>query len=162
MLDGKEIERKHKSDIETYIKSQAEKGKMFNLSLFRKDVKKMASQLLIIIDDYSLIKPKSNTNKLQNFMNMLVQNKVNLVMVTHDNFNLRENLPSLRPRVVRLEKLSPTDLSIFAYSLLDPNNSNLIEDYEALAAHRALNFGDILELYDSNRMSRADGLSLLM
>ena len=89
VLEGREIERRHKSDIETYIKSQSEKGKMFNWSLFKKDIKKMAGQLLIIIDDYSLIKPKSNTNKLQYFMNSLLQNKVNLILVTHDTYNLR-------------------------------------------------------------------------
>ena len=102
MLKGIDIQRYHKSDIETYIKSQSEKGKMFNMSGFRKDIKKIGSHLLMIIDDYNLIKPKSNTNKLQNFMNLLVENKVNLILVTHNNFNLRETLPSIKPKVIHL------------------------------------------------------------
>ena len=60
---------------------------------------------------------------------------------------------------MRLDRLTPTDLSVFAYSLLGSINPTLMNEYDALRATRSLSASDVIDLYDSSRMERAESLS---
>lgn len=95
---------------------------MFNLYSFNKYAN---SNFLLIIDDFHLIKPRSN-GRYNLFLRKLIQKKVNVVFVTHENFNLRDLLPSSSIKIIKVEKLKGVELDIFAYHVFGAQNAAAI------------------------------------
>jgi hypothetical protein len=91
----------------------AENSNMFNLQSFNKYAN---SNFLLMIDDFHLIRPRSN-GRYNLFLKKLIQKKVNVIFVTHENFNMRDLMPSISIKTVKIEKLKDIELDIFAYHL---------------------------------------------
>lgn len=87
---------------------------MFNLQSFNKYAD---SNMLLMIDDFHMIKPRSN-GRYQMFLKKIISKRVNVIFITHESYNLREKMPDLPLRVLKLEKLSDVELNIFAYNVL--------------------------------------------
>lgn len=75
---------------------------MFNLQSFNKYAD---SNFLIMIDDFHLIKPRSN-GRYNMFLNKLIDKKVNVIFVTHESYNLRDQFPNIGIRMIKMEKMS--------------------------------------------------------
>jgi len=56
-----------------------------------------------MIDDFHIIKPRSN-GRYNIFLNRLIEKKVNLVLATHETFNIRDIFPTIKS--IRIEKLN--------------------------------------------------------
>ena len=122
-----------------------EKTGMFNLQSFNKYAD---SNFLLMIDDFHLIKPRSN-GRYSLFLRKLIEKKVNVIFVTHESYNLREQFPDLGIRVIKIERLGEGELNIFAYNVFKPSNIGAIEEYEAEVKRRKqLYCMEIVNIYD--------------
>ena len=99
----------------------SESSGMFTLTSFNKYAD---SNFLLIIDDFHTIKPRSN-GRYNLFLKKLMHKKANVIFVTHENYDLRDILPSVKQ--IRLKKLTDSELNIFAYNLFKPNQDQAIE-----------------------------------
>jgi hypothetical protein len=84
------------------------------------------SNFLLLIDDFHLIKPRSN-GRYNLFLRKLIEKKVNVVFVTHDNYNIKELLPSISVKLIRIERLNEIELDIYAYNVFRTENGSAIE-----------------------------------
>lgn len=99
---------------------------MFNLQSFNKYAN---SNFLLMIDDFHLIRPRAN-GRYNLFLKKLIQKKVNVIFVTHENFNMRDLLPSIYIKTIKIEKLKGVELDIFAYHVFRAENTAAIDEYE--------------------------------
>jgi hypothetical protein len=54
-----------------------------------------------MIDDFHLVRPKSN-GRYNLFLKKLIEKKVNVIFVTHDNFNMKDLLPQISIKTIKL------------------------------------------------------------
>ena len=71
---------------------------MFNLQSFNKYAN---SNFLIMIDDFHLIRPRSN-GRYNLFLKKMIEKKVNVIFVTHENFNIKDLLPQILIKTIKL------------------------------------------------------------
>jgi hypothetical protein len=115
---------------------------------------------MLMIDDFHLIKPRSN-GRYNIFLNRLIDKSVNLLLVTHETFNIRDTFPAIR--TIRIDKLTPAEINIYAYHVLDLNNPALITEYEIEKLKRKLTVQDVLRLqekYQTQKTPSSNSLRL--
>jgi hypothetical protein len=94
-----------------------------------------------MIDDFHLIKPRSN-GRYNIFLNRLIDKKVNLVLVTHETFNIRDIFPSIR--TIKIEKLNEFELNIYAYNILEI--AAAVQEYEGEKKKKKVSLQDIFRI----------------
>jgi hypothetical protein len=82
-----------------------------------------------MIDDFHLIRPRSN-GRYNIFLNRLLEKKVNIILVTHESFNMKEVFQTVLFKTIKLEKLNEIELNIYAYNIFDLANKGVLRDYE--------------------------------
>ena len=98
---------------------------MCNLQVFNKYANE---NFLLMIDDFHLIKPRSN-GRYNLFMKRLLEKRVNLIVVTHETYKsiqLKDIYQSVAFKTIKLEKLTEMELNIYAYNIFNLNNHALI------------------------------------
>lgn len=75
---------------------------MFNLQSFNKYAD---SNFLLMIDDFHLIRPRSN-GRYNLFLKKLFEKKVNIIFVTHESYNMRLHFQDLLIKTIKIERLA--------------------------------------------------------
>lgn len=78
----------------------------------------MGSGMILVIDDFHLIKPRSDA-RLKIFVEKVLSKKVNLILVSNSELKL-EILPKMKK--VKLESLDEFETDMLAYNLMDIQN----------------------------------------
>jgi ABC-type cobalamin/Fe3+-siderophores transport system ATPase subunit len=154
IMDGKEIEEKHQSDFEAYIYKKSETGTIFNLQAFNKYGNE---NFLLIIDDFHLIRPRSN-GRYNIFLNRLLEKKVNIILATYESFNVKETFQSVVFKTIKIEKLNEIELNIYAYNIFDLSNKNIINDYEEQKKAKKMTLSEISKISEKHRLNKSPSL----
>lgn len=77
------MEKKYQGEFENYFTKESEIGKFMTLE----DFEEIGNEnLMLIIDDFHMIKPRSN-GRFNLFLQKIVDKKVNLIIVTNNQYN---------------------------------------------------------------------------
>jgi hypothetical protein len=147
IIEGKKVEENFHSDFEAYITKMAESSSMFTLASFNKYAD---SNFLLIIDDFHMIRPRSN-GRYDLFMTKLLHKKANVILVTHETHSLRDL--EVHFKVIKLERLTEVELNIFAYTLLKSEQESALEEYEKQKKVRPLTCAEIAKIYEKHQKS---------
>ena len=111
--------------------------------------------LMLIIDDFHCIKPKSN-GRFNLFMQKIVERRVNLIIVTNGQYQKDTSKSSIKQSIfafqrikpIKVDRLCPFEIDLIAFNTLDLTNKKLLEKYEQLKKAKPIDIRveDILSL----------------